>query len=87
MVRADKLQSALYALNAVLVVAREMAYEAKPTGDIARVLDIAEYLPALLARPDDRTDEYLAHLVDLANQNDAFRLAVKRFEQAAPSTW
>jgi hypothetical protein len=87
MVRTDKLPNALYALNAVLVLARSMAYRNQPGNLVADVLDVAEYLPRLLAEPEDRTDEFRGFLVDLAAKNKDFQLAVLRFDREVPTRW
>jgi hypothetical protein len=86
MVRIDKLPNALYALNAVLILARSMAYRNQP-GNVAVVLDVAEHLPRLLAEPEDRTDDFRGFLVDLAAKNKDFHLAVLRFDREVPTRW
>ena len=48
MISPDKHRSALWALNAILVAARTMAYEKADHECIADVLDVAEYLPCLM---------------------------------------
>lgn len=87
MIRPDKLSNALSALNGILVLARSMAYEGRPGGEIAEVLDVAEYLPRLLAAPEDQTDHFRDVLVTLAGKNSMFQLAVDRFDQIGPQAW
>jgi hypothetical protein len=80
MIAEGKLNDALYALNAVLVQARLMAFEQKPHETIARVLDEAEILPMLITRKDDTTGEFRAHLEELVRVDEAFAHALQRFD-------
>jgi hypothetical protein len=68
MIAAAKQKQALLALHRILVVARFMAYQNEPAADIARILDCAEILPALIADDEDRTHEFRHHLQGLASQ-------------------
>ncbi|WP_043432498.1 hypothetical protein [Cystobacter fuscus] len=74
-----KSRNALSAINAVLVLARSMAHEGR-SGDVAAVLDVAEYLPMLMLEPADRTEEFRNQLADLAQRDSAFALALARFD-------
>ncbi len=86
MISADKSQNALRALNHVLVLARKMAYDGVEHRSIAEVLDVAEYLPQLLADEHDQTALFGEHLGDLAARWPQFGSAVEIFE--GPSlTW
>ncbi|WP_241757950.1 hypothetical protein [Myxococcus landrumensis] len=67
MIAEAKKRSALKAINAVLVLARSMAYEGK-SDEVATVLDVAEYLPLLMLEPVDRTEEFRGQLLDLAQR-------------------
>lgn len=87
MVKNEKLPAALYALNGVLVLARSMAYSSRSGDEIAQVLDIAEYLPRLLAENQDRTDDFRRFLVQLAQADQDFQLAVDRFDGEVPEAW
>ena len=80
MIAADKEKQSLKAINDVLVHARAMAYEGAEHGDIAWVLDIAEYLPMLMLEEGDRTSEFRESLVDLAERFPQFAVAVQRFD-------
>lgn len=80
MVSKDKLPNALRSLNHVLVLTRAMAYEGADHRDIADALDIAEYLPRLLASAEDQTDTFRACLTDLGNRWPAFNAAVEYFD-------
>lgn len=79
MIQPNRQSNALAALNSMLVLARNLAYEGK--GDeVAAVLDIAEYLPMLMLDSEDRTAEFREQLVGLAAARPAFSLAVERFD-------
>jgi hypothetical protein len=79
MIAADKERGALAAINAVLVLARSMAYEGT-SGELVDVLDVAEYLPMLMLEQTDRTAEFREQLVGLATKRPQFALAVERFD-------
>ena len=87
MIPGIKLNNALAALNAVLVTARSMAYDGRPGKLIATVLDTAEYLPRLLAEPDDRTSEFRENLVGLVAVDPGFNFALERFDNPSLSRW
>jgi hypothetical protein len=77
-IRGDKVEPALRALNAVLFLARAMASYGE--AGVAAVLDSAEYLPLLMLGPEDRTEEFRGHLVELADRYPKFKLAVDKFD-------
>jgi hypothetical protein len=79
MIASAKQRGALAAINAVLVLARSLAYEGKST-ELADVLDVAEYLPMLMLESEDRTAEFREQLVGLATKRKQFALAVERFD-------
>lgn len=80
MIRPEKQEHALKALNSVLVWARKMAYEKASHDDIADVLDTAELLPMLILRTDDTTQFYRDLLVALAAKHTGFGIAVADFD-------
>jgi hypothetical protein len=80
MIAQDKMNDALYALNAVLVHARTMAFEHAAHGDLARVLDVAELLPMLIAENADATAQFRGHLEALVQMNAGFGFALERFD-------
>lgn len=75
-----KLNDALHALNVVLVQARLQAFRRVPHEALAKVLDVAELLPMLIARADDTTAEFRTHLEDLVRIDPGFAQAVQRFD-------
>jgi hypothetical protein len=79
MVAANKERGALVAINAVLVLARRLAYEGN-SADVASVLDVAEYLPMLMLEPTDRTAEFREQLLRLATKRPPFTLDLERFD-------
>jgi hypothetical protein len=82
MIRTVKQDAALYALNSVLVRARMMAFQQEPHDKIAKVLDVAELLPMLIARRDDTTAEFRLHLEGLLSIDPSFGAALDRFDKA-----
>jgi hypothetical protein len=85
MIQPEKYENALRALNAVLVVGRQMAYEKAGHEQLAEVLDVAEELPTLFIQKDDRTDYFRQALQLLAEKYPGigFGLAVERFDGRA----
>ena len=79
MIQAHQQANALSAINAILVLARRLAYEGK-SADVAEVLDVAEYLPLLMLDSEDRTDAFREQLIDLAGKRSEFALALQRFD-------
>lgn len=79
-------RGALQALNTVLVLLRSLAYDGVTGEELADLLDMAEYLPRLLAEEPDRTREYRETLMGLAERRDDFQLAVERFDHPS-DTW
>ena len=77
MISESKMRGALGAINGVLVVARFMAHSNESVGD---VLDVAEYLPALMLAPTDQTDAFRDQLVGLAARYPMAQLALERFD-------
>lgn len=87
MIREEKMGNALYALNAVLVVARQYALTSRTAAETAGILDTAEHLPRLMAEAEDRTDIFRAHLVTLAGKHVELGLALDRFDRPLPPRW
>ncbi len=82
MISEKREQNALCALNNVLILARRMAYDGVPGIEIAEILDVAEYLPRLMADQEDRTESFRRQLVDLAAKRPEFGLALRRFDDS-----
>jgi hypothetical protein len=80
MIKAEKHDPALRALNAVLVWARTLAYEKATHERLAAVLDIAEQMPMLFLEKNDATDYYRSILVDL-QASFGFSVALQRFDE------
>jgi hypothetical protein len=79
MIDDDKQKPALRAINAVLVLARSLAYDGNAAA-VARVLDVAEYLPLLMLDSKDCTAQFRGHLLDLVKDDPRFDLALRRFD-------
>jgi hypothetical protein len=81
MIQPSKQSNALAAINAVLILARKLAYEGK-SKDVAEVLDTAEYLPMLMLDARDCTSTFRDQLVGLVTRRPAFSLALERFDSS-----
>jgi len=84
MIDEKKNASALRALNAVLYLARSMAYDGESGQTLADVLDDAEYLPLLMLSPKDETASFRGMLVSLASRYPLFQSAVDKFDSESP---
>lgn len=84
MIRADKLENALYALSGVIVESRAMAANGRSPEELAEVLDWVEYLPPILAAPEDETEDFRAFLEGLAARYPQFNFALERFDAPRP---
>lgn len=80
MIRPEKYENAIRALNALLVGARLMAYERAEHDQLAEVLDVAEELPTLLIQRDDMTDYFRAALQQIVTKYPNLGVAVERFD-------
>jgi len=87
MVPSTKLNNAFAAINAILVGARAHAQQGGKLEELAEVLDVAEYLPRLLAEPDDRSAEFREQLAGLAAKYPAYTFAVERFDDPKLGRW
>lgn len=84
MIRKEKVGSALYALDGLLFQSRAMAYNQCDHEAIAEVLNFAEYLPTLMACPDDATDEFRGFLEGLSQRYPSFGFVLDRFDALDP---
>ncbi len=80
MIRQDKFENALYALQNVLVFARTMAYKGKTHKEIADILDSAEYLPYLVVSEKDETENFRNHLLSIADKHGCHS-CIERFDR------
>lgn len=87
MLTAARMNNGLAAINAVLVAARSMAHEGRSHDELADVLDVAEYLPRLLAEPEERSSEFREQLVGLAAKYPTCAFAVERFDEPNLGRW
>jgi hypothetical protein len=92
MIRKEKLDNALFALQGVLICARDLAYRSAKNGgttvvaELADILDRAEYLPFLIASTDDETAAFRKALEAIADRHGC-RTAVTRFDGDVPTGW
>jgi hypothetical protein len=82
MIRSDKHERALEAINAVLVYARMMAASREDYDDLVAVLDVAELLPTLFLRQEDMTDQFRSLLSESAARFPGFQSALERFDKS-----
>jgi hypothetical protein len=78
MIPPDVHKHAMAAVEAVLVVARDLAEESR-AADVGEALEVAEYLSVLMLEPGDRTAEFRQQLIDLATKLPQFALALEKF--------
>lgn len=84
MIRPEKMRNALYALQGVLVQARDMAFRGAP--GLADLLDTAELLPCFIASDADETDKYRQYLVEIARKHKC-GYVLQRFDERVPEQW
>ena len=80
MIHESKRRQALLAIQAVMIGGRTMAYSKADHKDIARVLDIGEYLVSLFIESRDRTEVFRENLVELANAYEELGWAISKFD-------
>lgn len=86
MITPDKLPNALYSLQGVLIRARAMANEPDKAKELAVLLDYAEYLPSLIARQSDETNNFRATLEEVGKRYQC-AFVLQRFDEPAPPNW
>jgi hypothetical protein len=86
MIRPEKLKNAFYALQGVIIRARQRAAENAAPPDLVRLLDDAEGLPRLLAASSDETTAFRANLAEVAEKFEC-AFVLQRLDDAAPASW
>ena len=86
MISEGKLGNALYALQGVLVKARQMVCSGASAATIADILDSAEMLPRLISSKADETDRYRRYLSSIAHSHKC-AFVLERFDEPIPSAW
>ncbi len=86
MIKNDKFSCSLYALQGVLIKARDLAGQPKESEKLEKLLDYAEHLPRLIASEDDCTDVFADTILQIANEFD-LEFVLDRFNQKAPESW
>ena len=84
MISDPKKTSALWAMNAILVLARKIALESG-NRELSSVMDKAEYLIMLMLEAGDTTRAFRDQLVGLAEEHAMFGYALERFDRDAES--
>ena len=80
MIRPDKYENALWALNAVLVWIRKMTYEKAGYKLLGDVLEVVEVLPHVSLRQGDTTDSFRESLQRLATKDSRFNVVIEKFD-------
>ncbi len=81
MVQKDRVAAALGNIHQILCRLRNDALDGKvDPARFARVLDWAEYMPSLLARADDVTEEFRDALMGLGESDPEFAGLIKNFD-------
>ena len=87
MISPEKLNSALFALQALIIKAREMASQQENYAKIADILDYTEELPRLIASKEDNTNLFRDILVEIAEKHNSF-YALQKFDlHPVPEKW
>jgi hypothetical protein len=92
MIRKEKLDSALFALQGVLICARQLAYRCANSGgsnevlNLVDIMDQAEHLPFLIASNDDETTTFRKALEAISNRHGC-NSVVAKFDGPAPAGW
>lgn len=82
MISGEKHQKALIALNKILVTLRWLVGQGdKEKEYLYKLLDWTEYLPLLIADPEDKTERFHQALRDLAENFPEFNRALAVFEE------
>lgn len=84
MIRADKVNNALWAMNGLLLQSHALACNHHDHEVLAEVFDFAEYLPNLMASPEDHTDEFRYFLEGISRAHPAFQIVLERFDADSP---
>jgi hypothetical protein len=85
MIATSKYKQAVRALQDVFILARKLAHERADHEEIARLLDYAEYLPALILEEEDTTNEFRDNLVEIAEQF-SWAVVLERFDEDLDET-
>jgi hypothetical protein len=81
MIQQDKLQNAMFSMSRLLAICRSMALFSDNVKSLSAALDIAEYLPRLIAEPEDNTDVFRQNLEDLVRIDGRFGAALESFDR------
>ncbi|KFF03859.1 hypothetical protein [Chryseobacterium luteum] len=68
MIKTEKLNNSILAIQDLIIRARSLAYQNVSMEILAEFLDGLEYLPALILEQDDRTDLFESFLEELCTK-------------------
>lgn len=86
MIRPDKRQNALYALQGLLIKARDLVHSSASGKEVAGILDYAEDIPRLLAVESDETERLRAIFSEVATRFQC-PFVLSRFDDPSPKEW
>ena len=86
MIQSDKYENSLYALQGILIKARDLAYQSDDGEMLAKLLDYAEYLPRLIASKEDNTNIFEDMIQEIAENFDIAFVA-DRYNKEIPESW
>lgn len=88
MIKAEKNNSALYALHLILVKARFLVLKKESLDDVAVLLDCAEFMPRMFVSEEDETDTYRDCIRGLSDRFPHCRYILDKFDaDDHPPTW
>jgi len=70
MISSDKQNNAIRVIQQLVIFVREMAYDKSSYEKIAMLLDDIEYLPGLMLKDKDTTDEFRKYIQDIAEEHN-----------------
>lgn len=70
MISSDKQTSAIRVIQQLVIFGRKMAYDKISHKEIATLLDDLEYLPGLMLKEEDTTDEFRKYIEDIADEHN-----------------
>lgn len=86
MLSTDKTNAALYALQGILVRARQMARERADHAKLEDLLDAAHELPHLIASKNEETERFRRWIAEIGERHKC-RFVVQYFDEGPPKEW
>jgi hypothetical protein len=86
MIRREKFDQALRALNSILIRARFLAGSGN-TAEVADLLDAAEILPKYIAQPEDATELFRSALQSISSEHISCSHIIEEFDRKNSLVW